>query len=345
LCPNPKITAISPGKIILFGEHFVVYGYPSIVTAINKKFTATIKFEHSDARKIKITSSFGFIVEIFNSTINIRGCLPPISSDVAKNVANIISHILESNIHTNYGGAQNYSLDLHLSSDIPIGGGLGSSSALCVALAGAINYYHYKKIDKESICKISIDAEKVINKDTSGADCSICTFGGFGVYDKKNGFKRHSTYKGNELSFLIINTGISHNTFEMVEKVKRIKNNDPRLFNDLACNYEETVNQALKSLQSKDSEKLGRLMGDNHLLLRKLGVSTPLIDKIVDICNSCNSFGTKITGAGGGGCIISLINKREHFLMERLLQKLGELKLQYFFSEPDLDGLAVLDSD
>ncbi len=341
--PNSKITAISPGKTILFGEHFVVYGYPSIVAAINKKFTVSLTFENSTIRKIKITSSFGFTAEIVNSTINISAS-SSFSYDIIKNVVNIIDSILRSNVNTIYDDAQKLILDLHLSSDIPIGGGLGSSSALCVALAGAIDYYCYKKIDKESICRKSINAEKVINKDTSGADCSICTYGGFGIYDKANGFQR-SFYEVKDLSLLIINTGISHNTFEMVEKVRKTKNNNARLFNDLACRYQEIFNLALKSLQNKDSENMGRLMDENHLLLRKLGVSTPLIDKIVETCNSYNSLGTKITGAGGGGCIISLIDKREHLLTEKLLQKLDEFNLHYFFSEPDFVGLSVFNSN
>ncbi|MDQ4073918.1 MAG: mevalonate kinase [Thermoproteota archaeon] len=343
LYPNSKITAISPGKTILFGEHFVVYGYPSIVAAINKKFTASMTFGNSTIRKIKITSSFGFTAEIVKSTINIS-TRSSFSYDVIKKVADILDSILRCNVNTIYDDSQRLSLDLHLSSDIPIGGGLGSSSALCVALAGAINYYCYKKIDKDSICRKSIDAEKVINKDTSGADCSICTYGGFGIYDKKNGFRR-SSFEGNDLSLLIIDTGIPHNTFEMVDKVRKIKNNNARLFNDLACRYQEVFNLALKSLQDKDNEKMGNLMDENHLLLRKLGVSTPLIDKIVDTCNSCSSLGTKITGAGGGGCVISLIDKREHLLTEKLLQKLDEFNLHYFFSEPDFDGLSVFDSN
>jgi mevalonate kinase len=343
LYPNSKITAISPGKTILFGEHFVVYGYPSIVAAINKKFTASITFGNSTIRKIKITSSFGFTAEIVNSNINMPGS-SSFSYSIVKNVVNIIDSILRSNINTIYDDSPKLSLDLHLSSDIPIGGGLGSSSALCVALAGAINYYCYDKIDKESVCKKSIEAEKVINKDTSGADCSICTFGGLGFYDKANGFKR-SPYKVNDLSLLIINTGFSHNTFEMVDKVRKKKNNDAKLFDDLACLYQEIFKHALKSLQNKDIEMMGKLMDENHLLLRKLGVSTPLIDKIVDICNSSNSLGTKITGAGGGGCVISLVDKREHLLTEKLLQKLDEFDLQYFFSEPDFDGLAVFNNN
>ncbi len=337
-----SLTATSPGKAILFGEHFVVYGYSSIIFAINKKLGITISFEDSNKKKInckknkiRIFSNYGFSAEIINSEINLSNNL---SSDytVVKNLKKLIDYLVNDNsddiCNSNRGD-----MTINIHSEIPIGGGLGSSSAFCVSLIGAFYQGLNKKIDKKFICEKSIEIERIMNQNTSGVDCNVCTFGGIGVYNKSKGFKKME-HNVHDLPFLIIDTGIAHNTFMMINQVKKIKENNAQLFNDLCKEYERIFNFSIESLKNKDLKSLGILMNENHSLLKNLYLSNSVIDKIVMICQLGGTFGTKITGSGGGGCVLSLIDKDNYSLVNRLLNKLDELKLNYFFTSYNDSG-------
>jgi mevalonate kinase len=337
-----NITSISPGKAILFGEHFVVYGYSSLIFAIDKKFRINLNFEETDKNqkqsKIKIFSNLGFNAEIINSKINMSDSLS-MNFNIVNNLKKILEYILSSNGNDIFKD-NNLNLNLFINSEVPIGGGLGSSSAFCVSLIAAFYYSLNKKIDKKFICEKSIEAEKIMNRDTSGADCSICTFGGLGTFNKLTGFKKFQL-NTHDIPFLIIDTGITHDTFEMINLVKKIKENNIELFSNMCQEYERIFNSSIKFLKDNDLEKLGILMDENHSILRKLCISNSTIEKIVKICQSGGTFGTKITGSGGGGCILSLINKKEPAHVYRLLKRLDELQLNYFFVNPDEDGLKI----
>jgi mevalonate kinase len=337
------VSATSPGKAILFGEHFVVYGYPSIIFAIDKKLRITIKFEDPEKRtnnyknKIRIFSNLGFSAEIFDSEI-IMSSRSPSDYSIVKNLNKIMDYLIDKNSNNNdIRHYNNNDITISIDSEIPIGGGLGSSSAFCVSLIGAFYRGLNINLDKKAICEKSIEIEKLIYQNTSGIDCSICTFGGLGIYSKSFGLKKLE-YDIHDFPFLIIDTGISHDTFELVNRVKKIKERDIELFKKLCKEYERIFNFSIGSLENKKLESLGILMNENHSLLENLNLSNPVIDKIVNICKMGGTFGTKITGSGGGGCVLSLIDGCEQNLVNRLLKKLDELDLKYFFTTPNDDG-------
>jgi mevalonate kinase len=335
------ISATSPGKAILFGEHFVVYGYSSIIFAIDKKLRITINFGNpekstsNNKNKIRIFSNLGFSAEIIDSKIIMSNCSLS-NYNIVKNLNKIMNYLIDKN-NDDKRYSNNRNITISVDSEIPIGGGLGSSSAFCVSLIGA--FYHGLNInlDKKAICEKSIEIEKLINHNTSGVDCSICTFGGLGIYSKLFGLKKLGC-DIHDFPFLIIDTGISHDTFELVNRVRKIKEADAHLFKNLCKEYEKIFNFSIRSLENKKLESLGILMNENHSLLKNLYLSNPVIDKIVNICQIGGTFGTKITGSGGGGCLLSLIDKGEQNLVNRLLKKLDELGLKYFFTNPDDDG-------
>jgi mevalonate kinase len=335
-----KVTSTSPGKAILFGEHFVVYGCTSLIFAIDKRFRIVLEYGDSDRNnnKIRVTSNLGFSAQIGDSKI-IMSNDTQIYVDVVNNLHKIISYLIKGP-HNDCTVVNKQSMDIHIDSEIPIGGGLGSSSAFCVALTGALYHNSDNKIDKEFICDKSIEVERVINNSTSGVDCSICTYGGLGIYNKSHGFKKFRADM-RDFPFLIIDTGIPHNTSEMVNKVKRIKENNGEYFSNLCKQYESIFSLSLKSLKTKNLESLGSLMCENHSILEKLSLSNPVIEKILKICQSGGTYGTKITGSGGGGCLLSLVDKKDKTLVKRLLKKLDELKLNYFFVNPDHGGIKI----
>lgn len=335
------IEAIAPGKVILFGEHFVVYGYPSLIASIDRLFKVKVDFSPSTTDEIKIESNLGFRATIKNSVLYFPVGQDRVHNEIIKKLYGVIQYLV-TQIDIDY--RSKYSIMISLASEIPLGGGLGSSSAFCVALTGALYHYLDNRVNKDKICYESINAEKVLNRDTSGADCSICTFGGLGQFDKLNGFKRISI-DFSDYRFLIIDSGVSHDTFSMVKKVAKIRSNFPNDFDNLCNNYGDIYNQAINLLEQKKVDDIGILLNRNHELLVSLSLSNPILDKIINICNSEGSLGTKITGSGGGGSVLSLLHRDDISVIKNILKRLDLLDLKYFFAKIDQEGLRIVCDD
>lgn len=332
-----QIVTIAPGKVILFGEHFVVYGYPSLIASIDRFFKVKVIFWPSTGNEIQIESNLGFRATVRNSVLSFPPDQDKTYYETIKKLYNVIRYLMTS---TSIDVQQRYSIFIHLDSEIPLGGGLGSSSAFCVALTAALYHLVNNKVDKNMICFESIKAEKIINRNTSGADCNICTFGGLGQFDKLNGFKKISA-DFSDYQFLVIDSGVAHDTFSMIEKVSKIKNNNPNAFSKLCNEYGSIYDQVRSFLEDKELGQIGELLNRNHEMLTKLSLSNPIIDKIINICNSEGSLGTKITGAGGGGSVLSLIHKEDQSVSKKILKRLDLLNLKYFFAKIDPEGLRI----
>ncbi len=282
-----KSKASAPGKVILFGEHFVVYGVKAILCAINKRITVTA--EKIEEKKISIKSNIGNLeleTEKLNSEIN--SPLKPFYYLANKMLKN-----------------ENMGIEIIVESDIPLGVGLGSSSACCVAGAAAISRL-FKKTSKEEILALAIEAEKTIFENTSGADCTVCTYGGIMDYDKKNGF--HKIESEPNFHLVIANSNIEHSTESIVEDVRKFKENDEIEFSALCKNESKLVEDVLELLKENDIKKLGVKVNENQEYLETIGISNEKLREMIQIGQS-ESFGAKITGAGGGGCIYALTDE------------------------------------
>ena len=279
-----KSIASAPAKIILFGEHFVVHGTKAILAAIDKRVTVTTTF--TDNKTIKVNSELG--------TIEV-----PISSSYEEVKSEFRPFVYLANKIIN--SEQNVSgLEITIDSDIPIGVGLGSSSACCVAAAASISEL-FKELSSEEILNLSIDAEKTIFPDTSGADCTVCTYGGMIEYPGIE--KIDNTF---DLNLVIANSMIPHNTKNSVKKVNKFKENDEDRFSQL-CDLENgLIGEVIVAMKNNDVTALGLKMSENQKYLEEIQVSN---DTLRDMINSLNeiSLGSKITGAGDGGCIIALV--------------------------------------
>ncbi len=132
-----QIVTIAPGKVILFGEHFVVYGYPSLIASIDKFFKVKVVFSPSTADEIKIESNLGFRATIQNSVLNFPLGQDSAYHEIIKKLYSVIQYLVT---HVGIDVRSKYSILIRLDSEIPLGGGLGSSSAFCVALTAAL--YH-----------------------------------------------------------------------------------------------------------------------------------------------------------------------------------------------------------
>ncbi|MDE1726194.1 MAG: mevalonate kinase [Thaumarchaeota archaeon] len=310
--------ASAPGKVILFGEHFVVYGVKAILCSIDKRITATSKF--LDEPKIRIKSELG------DAEIDLDA-LSDLNSIPIRFMRPFFHIVKETLKEFN----EKIGMEIILSSEIPAGIGLGSSSAACVAVTASVTGLFNKK-SKEQILKRAIESERIIFEDVSGADSSISTFGGLMLYGK-NGFEKIDSK--NNLSFIIANSNQVHNTREVVLNVRKFKNDNEVMFTKMCEQENELVTNALSALKEDDLNKLGSLMAKNQKLLEKINVSTDKLDLLIKEASK-TSYGAKITGAGGGGCIISLVDESNASTTLENLKKNSDC----FIAKVDFNGLS-----
>jgi mevalonate kinase len=309
-----KSKASAPGKVILFGEHFVVYGVKAILCAINKRITVT-------AEKIE------------ENIISIQSNIGNLELEPNKNVSEINSplkpfYYLANKIIKN----KNTGIKIKVESEIPLGVGLGSSSACCVAGAAAISRL-FSNTSKEEILKLAIEAEKTIFQNTSGADCTVCTFGGIMEYDKENGFSKIKSEP--DFHLVIANSNIEHSTELIVKDVKSFKENNENEFLNLCKDEGKLVEDVLELFKKNNIKKLGEKVNENQRYLETIGISNEKIRKMIQIGKE-SSFGAKITGAGGGGCVFALTDDTN---LNKTINQFRNKNYECFSVKIDLEGL------
>jgi mevalonate kinase len=285
------LTSISkaPGKIILFGEHFVVYNNRAILGAIDKY--AIVTSEKTNTDNILISSSLGQAsIQKDQDVDKVEKKFRPFFY-IAKQL------ISKNNFDKG--------ISIKIESEIPIGAGLGSSSACCVAAAASISNL-FNNTNKKEILEVAIQAEKTIFPNSSGADCTVSVYGGIIEYQRKKGFSKINTE--NEFDFLIIDSEQVHATDKVVGQVKKFKEENKNVFSELCSEEERLITKALDSMKNNDLETIGKCMAQNQIYLEQIGVSNDILLSITKEIEKI-TFGAKITGAGDGGCIIALTQK------------------------------------
>ncbi len=285
-------SASAPLKVILFGEHFVIYNKPAILAAINKRVYVDINVRSDAIFAIRVSDLYeeASINHIEESKHQFTRLSQPIF---------ITAYNTLRRFHSVLG------LDIKIMSDIPFGSGLGTSAASSAALITAISDL-FNTLNKDDIFALTIEAEKLIHYNTSGADPAIVTNGGLIMFKRREeGMLIIPLIYSTELSFIVVYSGISRSTANLVNNVKSLRENNPIMFERFANTSEEITLKAIEALKSKDYEKLGSLMLRNHELLQSLGVSNDTLDKLVDTAINNGALGAKLTGAGGGGSIIA----------------------------------------
>ena len=311
-----KSKASSPGKIILFGEHFVVYGVKAILCAINKRITVTA--EEIKEEKIIIESNIGKL------TLNPNKSISKINSPL-KPFYYLANKMLQTQDKI-------LGIKITIESEIPLGAGLGSSSACCVAGAASISKLFSKKSKKE-ILDLAIEAEKTIFQNTSGADCTVCMYGGIIEFNKNTGFTK---IKSKPNFYLVIaNSNIEHSTKLMVAKVKQFKEKNNEEFIKLCNDESKMIEEVLKILDQNNVKKIGQKIIQNQKYLETIGVSNKKLRDMIKIGQKF-SAGAKITGAGGGGCIFTLTDRVN---VKKIITQFKDKNYECFAVKIDFKGL------
>jgi mevalonate kinase len=280
------------GKVILFGEHFVVHGAPGIVSAIDSTTDA----------KVEKTGN-GIVVK------DERRTAKGYSEEKRLQQLESIDRMMKA-----------MGIDLKMPLSIWIGGtlpgfsGLGASAASSVAIARAIADELRIDFPDEKINEVAYEAEKAYAGNPSGIDNTAATFGGLLWFQKNltgdaNTIERIRVKEPVEI--VIGSTGKVANTKAMVEGVAERKRKNPQKYTPLFEQAEELAYEGRKALEIYDLRKIGELMNENHRLLQEIEVSSRELDLLVDIARRQGSYGAKLTGGGGGGCMIALTPTRE----------------------------------
>lgn len=281
------VRASAPGKLIVLGEHSVVFGKPALALAIDRRF------------RCEIAPGAGLRL---NGTRAAPGVHPHIEAILGKR------------------GIKD--LAIHTGSDIPSSSGLGSSAALSAALISAVRLLRKENLDTESVAAEAFDTEYSVQGRASPIDTSTSVHGG-GVavncpegigkplWNMSRGENSWTVYNipVPEMAFVVGYTGIKAATGPLVQKVRKYKERN-RFASDIIDEIGDITLEGMHAVSRNDKETLGKLMTRDHKLLSILGVSCKELNKLVDASLE-HSYGAKLTGSGGGGSMIALTDEPE----------------------------------
>jgi len=285
---NPSI-GTAPGKIILFGEHAVVYGHPAIAVPITQ-VCATVAITASPDPKPGI-------VHIVADDINLHANLADLPAQ----------HPLTAAIHyyLEYTGVDKLpACAIRISSTIPVASGMGSGAAVSAALFRALAAFQGHSLSADAISNLSFEVEKIHHGTPSGIDNTVIVYG-MPVYFIKGEAPQTFTL-AKPIHIIIGDTGIASSTAEAVGDVHKGWLADPARFNTLFDAIGEITRSARYAIEQGQIHRLGKLMDENHALLRDLGVSSPELENLVEAARQAGALGAKLSGGGRGGNMIAL---------------------------------------
>ncbi|MBI3033691.1 mevalonate kinase [Candidatus Woesearchaeota archaeon] len=261
-------------KLILLGEHSAVYGHPAIAVPL-PSLRLNVRLKDADSYQVKA----------------------PVGPEDAEKIIQslkVAGQLLDSV----------RKLEIGISSGFPMKAGLGSSAALNVAIARGLAEMEGIQPATGRIAEIAYEMEKIFHGTPSGIDTTVSAWEKpiYFIKGKPPEFIKPKK----PLTIVVAFTGISSSTREVVAEVRAARDAEPEKYDGIFRDIEKVSEQGRKCMETGNLDKLGMLMGQDHQLLRKIKVSSPEIEMLVEAAVKSGALGAKLTGAGRGGCVIAL---------------------------------------
>lgn len=281
-----KGQGIGFGKAILFNEHFVVYGIPSIVSAIGQYTRARIEPAPTPNYQLQ----------------DLRPATPRYKEDKKDQQIDSLNRMIKKmGIDLSRQGVK-----IILEGNLYAASGIGASAASCVAVARAFSEYYNMNLSDDEINDIAFEGEKGYHGTPSGVDNTASTYGGLIWFQKGEPNIIEKISLATPVEIVIGNTGKVANTQAAVAGVKERKEKNSKKYDEIFNRAENITYLAKRALEEGDFKAVGKLMNENHKLLQQIEVSSRELDFLVQVAVKCGAVGAKLTGGGLGGNIIAL---------------------------------------
>ena len=283
--------ARAPGKVILTGEHFVVLGAPALSMAVNLYSTARATLS-KDTDGIEVDATVP--VSLLDGAVGSKQVEPRMLLEPLRVAA-------ESALQrrTDKTGVR-----VDVQCGIPVGAGLGSSASTSVAVIAAVAMSQGVRLDNREIFRLAYRPEKLIHGKPSGVDQATTIYGGVIEYRRPGKVDRVTIKEEPEI--LVCDTGVHRSTGRLVGAVVRRSKAREKAYGEHVDEVRQITVAARRALEKGRALELGLLMNRNQELLDEIGVSTPSLDHLITVARRAGALGAKLTGAGGGGCMIAL---------------------------------------
>jgi mevalonate kinase len=288
---NTSLTISAPGKLMLMGEHAVVYGHPSLVTAVDERLHVSI--EPAD--------SIQFITPHTNDTRFLEAALV-----TAKKKFGIENLSVKITTHNGFCSVK----------------GFGSSSAVTVAVIKAIADFTNHAITLRELFDAAYETVLSVQGVGSGFDVAAATYGGTLLFTKGGGILEPLSYP-TPLPLVIGYTGVKADTATIVKEIAKKREAETEKVDRIFDAIAKLVGDATEKIKTGDWERVGKLMDFNQEYLRDLGVSSTELENLISAAKSAGAYGAKLSGAGRGDCMIALVNDKNRRKVEEAITKAG----------------------
>jgi mevalonate kinase len=278
------------GKVILLGEHAVVYGAPALAAGIERGASADAKLlPDGETSRIELA---GPSVTMGGATLLAD---PAARSDVARAFAALLAH-----------APPLPPVAVQANTELPPGGGLGSSAAVAVAIARAVAIAAGRAEANDETIARATAWEQVFHGNPSGIDVAAAAFGGCFRFTRVDGIR--PVVPGCEIVLAIGDSGVASSTRTMVEGLAHLRARKTEMVDRSIAGITALVENAALAIAAGDLQGLGKLMDLNQMLLSGLMLSTEVLEHLCRLAREAGALGAKLTGKGGGGSVIALVD-------------------------------------
>lgn len=313
-----SLVATAPAKIILVGEHAVVYGIPAIAVPVNS-LRACARVRHTQLALTLKANDIGRTIVYGEQNADKATCP----------LAPLLRFVVERLDLADPRG------EIVVSSSIPVSSGLGSSAAVSSVIVRAIAFLHDRHLTIDELNRIILETESIYHGTPSGVDNAVVVHQSPIYFVKDRPIEKLNPQ--GEFHFLIADSGRPASTRNAVAHVRTLYHSDRHITESTFEDIRRIVNSAQACLYNGHVNRLGQLMNQNHLLLRRLQVSSDKLNALVEAARSAGALGAKLSGGGMGGNMIALVNGANQDDVKLALIKAGAVEVRHFILRREQD--------